>query len=78
MKSLNCWFRSKDDKSMFQERIPVRERETKRALDKVRKIGLQGILSSSQNREEEGRDKDSSHGQPHRCLFKTKGTNEGG
>lgn len=32
MKSLNCWFKSKDDKSMFQERIPVREKETKRAL----------------------------------------------
>lgn len=38
MKSLNCWFKSKDDKSMFQERIPVREKETKRALNKVRKI----------------------------------------
>lgn len=34
MKSLNCWFKSKDDKSMFQERIPVREKETKRALNK--------------------------------------------
>lgn len=26
MKSLNCWFKSKDDKSMFQERIPVKEK----------------------------------------------------
>lgn len=45
MKSLNCSFKSNDDKSMFQERIPVREKETKRALDKV---GFQGALPSSQ------------------------------
>lgn len=29
MKSLSCWFKSKDDKSMFQERIPVREKKKK-------------------------------------------------
>lgn len=34
MKSLNCWFRSKDDKSMFQERIPVKE-EKERVLGEV-------------------------------------------
>lgn len=32
MKSLNCWFKSKDDKSMFQERIPVREKERERSV----------------------------------------------
>lgn len=48
MKSLNCWFKSMDDKSMFQERIPVREKETKRDLDKVRGIGLVGAFPSSQ------------------------------
>ena len=37
-----------DDKSMFQERIPVREKETKRDLDKVRGIGLVGAFPSSQ------------------------------
>lgn len=37
MKSLNCWFKSKDDKSIFQERIPVKEKgeKNKRVLVKV-------------------------------------------
>ena len=48
MKSLNCWFKSMDDKSMFQERMPVREKETKRDLDKVRGTGLWGAFPSSQ------------------------------
>lgn len=48
MKSLNCWFRSKDDKSMFQERIPAREKETKSTLDQIRGAGLQGALAGSQ------------------------------
>lgn len=47
MKSLNCWFKSKDDKSMFQERIPVREKEIRRALDEIRRVGLKGVLPSS-------------------------------
>jgi len=29
---------------MFQERIPVREKEKKRALDKVNGGGLRGVL----------------------------------
>lgn len=37
MKSLNCWFKSMDDKSMFQERMPVREKETE---TQVRSEGL--------------------------------------
>lgn len=55
MKSLNCWFKSKDDKSMFQERIPVREKETKRALNKVRRIGLQGTTAKLTRRVRRGR-----------------------
>lgn len=55
MKSLNCSFKSKDDKSMFQERIPVREKETKRALDKVGEVRLQGTLPSSQTGVRRGR-----------------------
>lgn len=37
MKSFNCWSKSKDDKSMFQERIPVEEEEEeeKRVVGKV-------------------------------------------
>lgn len=45
MKSLSCWFKSKDDKSMFQERIPVSEKKKrKRALDKVSRGGLRRVL----------------------------------
>lgn len=37
-----------DDKSMFQERMPVREKETKRDLDKVRGTRLLRELPNSQ------------------------------
>lgn len=52
MKSLNCWFKSKDDKSMFQERIPVKEKRGKKSV--IGKVICRKALSSSWEREGKG------------------------
>lgn len=54
MKSLNCWFKSKEDKSMFQERIPVKEKK-REGSRQSHLVGLPRALSSSWKRSgEEG------------------------
>lgn len=55
MKSLNCWFKSKDDKSTFQERIPVREKKQRRLS--IRSEGLdfrEHIQAHKKGKEREG------------------------
>lgn len=46
MKSLSCWFKSKADKSMFQERIPEKGKETKKALNKVRGLDFREVFQA--------------------------------
>lgn len=53
MKSLNCWFKSKDDMSMFQERIPVKEKKKKKK-SVLGKAICRKALSSSWEREGKG------------------------